>query len=109
MVREKGAKTKIKRRSAGLVITPPVPRPVASDHPARLLFKDAIESAKASSETSLAENQSAAAAIAAESQEVSTTAAAPKTNPTGDAPRAEPLQIFKELKSQPEALRQEEQ
>jgi hypothetical protein len=106
MTREKRAKTKIKRRSPGLVITPPVPRPVESDHPARLLFKDAIESAKASSETGLAENQSASAVEVVES--VAATPLATKATPTGEASRAEPLQIFKELKSQPEAMRLDE-
>lgn len=106
MVREKRAKTKIKRRSPGLVITPPAPRPVESDHPARLLFKDAIESAKASSETDLTEGKSLSTAEATEP--IAATTSAPKTNPTGEAARHEPLQIFKELKNQPEALRQEE-
>ncbi len=46
MTRPKREKTKIKRRSAGLVITPPAPRPVEADHPARLLFREAIASAK---------------------------------------------------------------
>ena len=71
MAREKRAKTKIKRRSAGLVITPPAPRPVASDHPARLLFKDAIESAKASTETDLTDNNPAAASFGMELMQVS--------------------------------------
>jgi hypothetical protein len=102
MVREKRAKTKIKRRSPGLVITPPAPRPVESDHPARLLFKDAIESAKGFPETDLAEDQSAGASEATEP--TSAISSAPKTNPAGEAARAEPLQIFKELKNQPDAL-----
>lgn len=106
MAREKRAKTKIKRRSPGLVITPPAPRPVASDHPARLLFKDAIESAKASSETDLTETYAAPKAEAAEPVEPAIQA--PKTAPAVEAPRAEPLQIFKEFKSQTEAPRQEE-
>lgn len=103
MAREKRAKTKIKRRSAGLVITPPAPRPVASDHPARLLFKDAIESAKASTDTSLAGKEAAA--------ETGTISEASK--PTPQPPIAEvkssvePLQIFKELKSQAEPRREE--
>lgn len=105
MAREKRAKTKIKRRSPGLVITPPAPRPVASDHPARLLFKDAIESAKASSETDLAENKSASEAETAEP--VVAAATAPKTPSVAVASRVEPLQIFKELKSQPDTTRQE--
>lgn len=105
MAREKRAKTKIKRRSPGLVITPPAPRPVASDHPARLLFKDAIESAKASTEPNLVESQSASAT---EIKELVAAAPIPNTNPPGETLRAEPLQIFKELKNQPEALRQAE-
>lgn len=106
MVREKRAKTKIKRRSPGLVITPPTPRPVASDHPARLLFKDAIESAKASEEANLADNHGASTA---EASEAGTPAAQSlKTAPVGETPRSDPLQIFKELKNQPEAQRQKE-
>jgi hypothetical protein len=101
MVREKRAKTKIKRRSAGLVITPPVPRPVASDHPARLLFKDAIASAKATSELDLAENEPAPPII--ENPESTGVAA----SLVEAKPTSEPLQIFKELKSQAEAPREE--
>jgi hypothetical protein len=100
MAREKRAKTKIKRRSAGLVITPPAPRPVASDHPARLLFKDAIESAKASTETDLTEP--AAAAISDNPESAGTASSVVEVKPT-----AEPLQIFKELKGQVEAPQEE--
>jgi hypothetical protein len=101
MVREKRAKTKIKRRSAGLVITPPVPRPVASDHPARLLFKDAIASAKATSELDLAENETTLPI----SENVVSTGV---TSSLVEAkPAVEPLQIFKELKGQTEAPREE--
>jgi hypothetical protein len=101
MVREKRAKTKIKRRSAGLVITPPVPRPVASDHPARLLFKDAIASAKATTELDLAENDSAPP-ISKNPESTGVTASLVEAKPV-----AEPLQIFKELKGQTEARREE--
>jgi hypothetical protein len=100
MAREKQAKTKIKRRSAGLVITPPAPRPVASDHPARLLFKDAIESAKAFIETDLTENSPDAAI----SNQESTEAVAPVLEVK---PASEPLQIFKELKGQAEPPQEE--
>jgi alkylhydroperoxidase family enzyme len=101
MAREKRAKTKIKRRSAGLVITPPTPRPVASDHPARLLFKDAIESAKSSSEIDLTENNSAPA-ISDNQESAGITASVVEVKTT-----SEPLQIFKELKGQAEAPREE--
>jgi DNA-binding MarR family transcriptional regulator len=101
MVREKRAKTKIKRRSAGLVITPPVPRPVASDHPARLLFKDAIASAKASSDLDLAEKE-LAPPTSEKSESAGVTASLVEAKPT-----SEPLQIFKELKAQTEAPREE--
>lgn len=100
MVREKRAKTKIKRRSAGLVITPPVPRPVASDHPARLLFKDAIASAKSSSELDLAENEHTQR-ISENAESIGAAAPLVAAKPT-----SEPLQIFKELKSQTEAPRE---
>ena len=46
MTNEKRPKPNIKRRPPGLVIAPPAPRPVGEDHPARLLFREAIESAK---------------------------------------------------------------
>jgi hypothetical protein len=101
MAREKRVKTKIKRRSAGLVITPPAPRPVASDHPARLLFKDAIESAKASTETDLTENNPATA-ISDNQESAGTAASVVEVKTT-----SEPLQIFKELKGQAEAPREE--
>jgi hypothetical protein len=106
MVRDKQAKAKIKRRSAGLVITPPTPRPVASDHPARLLFKDAIASAKASTEADLAEKELAREVI--ESPEpVDVAAAVTAVRPVIETPRAEPLRIFKELKSQTGVQREE--
>lgn len=106
MARDKQAKAKIKRRSAGLVITPPTPRPVASDHPARLLFKDAIASAKASTEADLVEKESASEIIESpESERVAATVA--EVQPAIETPRAEPLKIFKELKSQTEVQREE--
>jgi DNA-binding MarR family transcriptional regulator len=101
MAREKRAKTKIKRRSAGLVITPPAPRPVASDHPARLLFKDAIASAKASTEVDLTEKKPAEEIV---TDSESAVVAAPVAEVK---PASEPLQIFKELKSQTEVPREE--
>ena len=108
MARDKRTKTKIKRRSPGLVITPPVPRPVASDHPARLLFKDAIESAKSSPETDLTEKQSSSLIEVEEGirvpEEVSAPVSALKTASDREADRVAPLQIFQELKSTPEAL-----
>jgi hypothetical protein len=104
MVSEKRAKTKIKRRSAGLVITPPTPRPVASDHPARLLFKDAIASAKASSDLHLSENESRAEI---RNKPESEAAIVGEVTPASETARVEPLQIFKELKGQVEAPREE--
>jgi len=80
MTNEKGPKPKIKRRPPGLVITPPAPRPVGEDHPARLLFREAIESAK--------EPTTGPAA---------TEPAEPLTASLPQA-QAEPLQIFKELR-----------
>jgi hypothetical protein len=106
MVRDKQAKAKIKRRSPGLVITPPTPRPVASDHPARLLFKDAIASAKASTDADLAEKELASEIV----ENLEPTSVAPtvaEAKPTIETPRAEPLQIFKELKGQTEATREQ--
>jgi hypothetical protein len=100
MTREKRAKTKIKRRSAGLVITPPAPRPVASDHPARLLFKDAIESAKASTEVGLTGKEAGAVSKSVAPKEV------PAPPVAEEKPAAEPLQIFKELKGQAEPARE---
>lgn len=106
MAREKRVKTKIKRRSAGLVITPPAPRPVASDHPARLLFKDAIASAKASTDAGLVEKESASEIVKSlDSASVAPTVV--EVKPTIETSRAEPLQIFKELKGQTEAPREQ--
>ncbi len=99
MAREKPAKAKIKRRSAGLVITPPAPRPVEADHPARLLFREAIEYAKAVAESEREENKPVAKAKPSESQLQART----ESKTAGEViPRtAEPLQIFKELKEAP--------
>lgn len=89
MTNEKRQKPKIKRRSPGLVITPPTPRPVGADHPARLLFREAIESSK----------EPAAAPEASDVREVvehssqSDKAAVPPPQA-----QVEPLQIFKELR-----------
>jgi DNA-binding MarR family transcriptional regulator len=88
MTNEKRPKPKIKRRPPGLVITPPTPRPVGEDHPARLLFREAIESAKEPTD----------APDTAETPE----AAGPQARPGETAPlpqaHVEPLQIFKELR-----------
>jgi DNA-binding MarR family transcriptional regulator len=97
MAGAKRVKTKIKRRSAGLVIAPPAPRPVNSDHPAKLLFRDAIESAKQSTEQNLAHREpDAGIKDSLESAGATTIASEAKLAP-------EPLQIFKELKDQTEA------
>ena len=90
MTDNKRPKPKIKRRPPGLVITPPVPRPVGEDHPARLLFREAIESSK---ETAI----EPAAVDVPETVVASdhTVEAAPTSLPQA---QAEPLQIFKELR-----------
>lgn len=90
MTNEKRPKPKIKRRPPGLVITPPVPRPVGEDHPARLLFREAIESSK----------ETAVEPVAVDvSETVGTTEHAEETAPTSlPQAQAEPLQIFKELR-----------
>ncbi len=85
MTSDKRPKPKIKRRPPGLVITPPAPRPVGEDHPARLLFREAIESAK----------ESTPEPAAAEMPEPAQPQAAPTPLPQV---QAEPLQIFKELR-----------
>jgi hypothetical protein len=90
MTNEKRPKPKIKRRPPGLVITPPVPRPVGEDHPARLLFREAIESSK----------ETAVELAAVDVQEaVGTSEHMERAEPTSlsQAP-VEPLQIFKELR-----------
>lgn len=46
----KKEKVNIARRRPGLVITPPKPKPIEANHPARLLLRDAIEVAKANAE-----------------------------------------------------------
>lgn len=90
MTNEKRPKPKIKRRPPGLVITPPAPRPVGEDHPARLLFREAIESAKG---PAAQERMTADAAEAPEG--APTEEAVPASPPQA---QAEPLQIFKELR-----------
>jgi DNA-binding MarR family transcriptional regulator len=90
MTNEKRPKPKIKRRPPGLVITPPAPRPVGKDHPARLLFREAIESAKEPT----AEAEAAGAAEVVEHPKQADEAA-PAPLPQA---QAEPLQIFKELR-----------
>jgi DNA-binding MarR family transcriptional regulator len=88
MSNDKRPKPKIKRRPPGLVITPPAPRPVGEDHPARLLFREAIKSSK----------EMAAEPAAAEVPEV----VEPAADEAAPAPllqaQAEPLQIFRELR-----------
>ena len=90
MTNEKRPKPKIKRRPPGLVITPPSPRPVGEDHPARLLFREAIESAKEPA----AQSEAPEAPEAVESQ-VQADETAPTSLPQA---QTEPLQIFKELR-----------
>jgi hypothetical protein len=91
MTNDKRPKPKIKRRPPGLVITPPVPRPVGEDHPARLLFREAIESSK---ETAV---EQAAVDVR---EAVETSAHAEEEAPSASLPQAQtaPLQIFKELR-----------
>ncbi len=91
MTNEKRPKPKIKRRPPGLVITPPAPRPVGEDHPARLLFREAIESAKGPAAQEQVSLGMAGAAESAPVPEEAVPAAPPQ-------PQAEPLQIFKELR-----------
>lgn len=90
MTNEKRPKPKIKRRPPGLVIAPPAPRPVGEDHPARLLFREAIESAK----------ESPAEVAAPEVSEVaeSTEQADKGAHTSLPLAQVEPLQIFKELR-----------
>lgn len=90
MTNEKRPKPKIKRRPPGLVITPPVPRPVGEDHPARLLFREAIESSK----------ETAAEPTAVDVQETVSTSEHAEEAASASLPQAqaEPLQIFKELR-----------
>ena len=90
MTNEKRPKPKIKRRPPGLVITPPVPRPVGEDHPARLLFREAIESTRPPAAEELDDNIAAAVEPTAQAEK-STSASLPQA-------QAEPLQIFKELR-----------
>jgi len=90
MTNEKRQKPKIKRRSPGLVITPPAPRPVGADHPARLLFREAIESSK----------ELAAEPEASDVREVVEPFSQSDEAAAVPPPQAqvEPLQIFKELR-----------
>lgn len=90
MTNEKRPKPKIKRRPPGLVITPPVPRPVGEDHPARLLFREAIESSKETVVEPAAEDVREPAGTSTHVEE-----APPASLPQA---QAEPLQIFKELR-----------
>lgn len=85
MTNEKRPKPKIKRRPPGLVIAPPAPRPVGEDHPARLLFREAIESAK---EPSVETPDTVEPTAHVEE-------AIPDSLPLA---QVEPLQIFKELR-----------
>lgn len=87
MTNEKRPKPKIKRRPPGLVITPPTPRPVGEDHPARLLFREAIESAKEPADSPSAHETETVEAPAPVGEAVSPS-----------PPQVEPLQIFKELR-----------
>jgi hypothetical protein len=50
MSAKKPGKTKIARRKPGLVITPPMARPVQDNHPARLIFQEAIAAERAASD-----------------------------------------------------------
>lgn len=90
MTNEKRPKPKIKRRPPGLVITPPVPRPVGEDHPARLLFREAIESSKETAVEPTAVDMQEAVGTS-EHEEESAPASLPQD-------QVEPLQIFKELR-----------
>ena len=90
MTNEKRPKLKIKRRPPGLVITPPSPRPVGEDHPARLLFREAIESAKEPTPQPAAPEAPEAVETQVQADED-----APTSLPQA---QTEPLQIFKELR-----------
>lgn len=90
MTSEKRPKPKIKRRPPGLVIAPPAPRPVGEDHPARLLFREAIESAKEPAAEPAPTQVSEVAESLVRADEV---ASAPLPSA-----QIEPLQIFKELR-----------
>jgi hypothetical protein len=93
MTNDKRPKPKIKRRPPGLVITPPVPRPVGEDHPARLLFREAIESKRVPAVEEPSDHVDDVAAA------VELTAQADETAPPSlPQAQAEPLQIFKELR-----------
>lgn len=90
MTNEKRQKPKIKRRPPGLVITPPVPRPVGEDHPARLLFRAAIESSKESVADPPTAEVTERFSLPVQADEA--------VVPSPPHTQAEPLQIFKELR-----------
>ena len=98
MAGDRRVKTKIKRRSAGLVITPPQPRRVEADHPAKLLFREAIESAKVAPGGAVKEGE-LVGEITSDSPISLTTAAEANTI----IEKSNPLQIFKELKGRTSA------
>lgn len=90
MTDNKRLKPRIKRRPPGLVITPPVPRPVGEDHPARLLFREAIESSKETAVEPADADMREGVGPSAHAKEVA--------NASLPQAQAEPLQIFKELR-----------
>lgn len=90
MTNEKRQKPKIKRRPPGLVITPPAPRPVGEDHPARLLFREAIESSKEATVEPEAPDVGEVVEPSAQADEAEAVSLS--------QPQVEPLQIFKELR-----------
>jgi hypothetical protein len=99
MSQPKREKVKIKRRAAGLVITPPSPRPVKADDPSRMLFKDAIASAKSSS---IEENRTNTKVKSIGSLEK-------ETAPLAVVKEIETLQVFREIKESKGASRRSEE
>jgi hypothetical protein len=89
----KKEKIRVKRRPAGLVITPPKPRPVDQDHPARLLLRDAIESAKASIEDPLQPANTNQDSVTTNGLDVEFSA-----TPIAPIHSEEPLRIFQDLR-----------
>lgn len=92
MMTDKKRKIKINRRPAGLVITPPRPRPIEDNHPARLLFREAIENEKASLAPPVATSTSEISLLNVESEveaSITDSDAATFQEPT--------LRIFKDL------------
>ena len=89
----KKEKIRAKRRAAGLVITPPKPRPVEENHPARVMLRDAIESARARSE---------GLSLAGDSQqdliETDSLGEGPSVAPVATIYPVEPLRIFQDLR-----------